>query len=942
MEGRLNANGRSRSFSADLEGQIQELAPLPPLLAALAGREMEYRGHVELTNTEYLKFSDFRVCSSSAELSGEIFANLSTKKTIGRGFLRIPRLSVLNEPAGRAISGSLALDMQIGGTWRNPTLNIQATGHRVGMEDIILEQAVMFLQAEDLRKAPRGHLALDLQQPECPLKVEGEFLLDSPRLLLSDLSISVAGINATGSLTTDLQALTAEGSLHGESHDLTCFSTLWGETIEGSVMFEASLLSRDKKQDLELDLQGFGLESRFGGAKEFALGLRLKDLFGASEGNAAMKIESFNKGELDLQTLTFLVEGKMKSASFAGSAVGHFRKGFAFQTQGDIDLLQSDARIQVDQFQGQFAGYHVELIPSVVIHRKAHEFMLESAVFLLDKGRLAASGRLGADDITFHARLEGLPVEILNAMVPAEFIGSVNGHLQIAGRLNRPQAFIELRIDNVRLKDDAFQGSSPTSFSINIKVENDWLLADFSLEGFADEPFKGNIQVPATISLSPLSFSVKSKEEVQGQVLAEVDLSLIPAFFYLQDHRLGGRLSMDLVLGGLSEAPEAAGVIRLLDGSYENVRTGTFLRDVQVLARCKDNRIILEEAHGTDGESGTVSARGWLQLFSIEGFPFQWDFVINSATLVRRDDLTILTSGDLRLSSTSNKTLLSGALTVGPAEIRISERLPQEVADLEVVEINRTGQRGPETPPGKASPNGLGLDLRLDAPGRVFMRGRGLDSEWKGELHLTGSTVDPSLTGVLSVIRGRYNFLGKPFSLNSGTLTFGGFSTPSPTLDFSAEYERSDMTAHIRLSGDLTSIDVLMDSEPPLPTDEILSRLLFDRGVASISPIQALQLGQALNAMAGSRSPFDVADRTRRILHVDQLDIKESGEKGGGASVSIGKYLTDNVYVEIEKGVGTEGGSILSEVELTPNLTFESETGTDAHVGVGLNWKWDY
>jgi translocation and assembly module TamB len=178
--------------------------------------------------------------------------------------------------------------------------------------------------------------------------------------------------------------------------------------------------------------------------------------------------------------------------------------------------------------------------------------------------------------------------------------------------------------------------------------------------------------------------------------------------------------------------------------------------------------------------------------------------------------------------------------------------------------------------------------------------------------------------------------------LTNGTLTFGGISPPSPTLDFSAKYERSDITALIRLSGSLTSLDVLMDSEPPLPADEILSRLLFNRGVANVSPIQALQLGQALNAMVGSRSPFDVAERTRRILRVDQLDIRQSEEENGGGAVSIGKYLTDNVYVEIEKGVGTEGGRILSEVEITPNLTFESETGTDAHVGVGLNWKWDY
>ena len=94
--------------------------------------------------------------------------------------------------------------------------------------------------------------------------------------------------------------------------------------------------------------------------------------------------------------------------------------------------------------------------------------------------------------------------------------------------------------------------------------------------------------------------------------------------------------------------------------------------------------------------------------------------------------------------------------------------------------------------------------------------------------------------------------------------------------------------------------------------------------------------------MAGKGNTFDVADFTRKILRVDQLDIRQSDEEDAETSVIIGKYLNENVYVEIEQGVGMEGGKILSELELTPNITLESESGTDAHVGVGLNWKWDY
>ncbi len=942
MRVHLEMDGHSRSFSAEIEGQAKDPGPFSPLLAVLCEHHVDYKAHVELENSRYLKISGLQARSSSAELSGEISVNLSTKRTTGQGFLIIPRLSVLNESAGRAIFGSLALDTQIEGTWRAPRLHIMVTGDHVGTESILLEQMVMSLQAEDLRKAPRGHLTVELKQLEYPVIAESEFLLKGPRLLLSGLSIATAGTETSGDLTVDLEALTIEGSLQGQSHDLSRFSTVCGETIEGRASFKAFLLSQEKKQDLELDVQGSGLASRFGEAKKLALGLYLKDVFGVPKGTAKVEMESLHRGELDLQTLTFSAEGEMSKADFSGNAVGHYLKGFQFQTRGGMDLLEGDIAIRVDQFQGQFANYDFELISSAIIRHRAHEFVLEDAVFLLDKGRFVSSGRLGVDEIAFDARLEGLPVEVLNLIVPAELTGSANGRLQISGRLDRPDAFMEFRVDDMRLKGEAYQGLPPARLSTRMTVEEDRLQADLSLEGLFEKPFRADMEVPAKISFWPLNFSLKAEDAIRGRISADLDLSLIPALFYWEDQRLGGRLLVDLVLGGRAGMPEAKGTVALSDGTYENLRSGTILRDVQFFAECEQNRIVLADARGTDGGSGAVSAQGWIQLISSEDFPFQWDFVLNNATLVRRDDLTFLTSGDLRLSGTLQETLLSGTLIVGPAEIRIPDRFPPEVPDLEVMEINRTAQREPEIPTAKTATNGWDLDLRFQAPGRVFVRGRGLDSEWKGELHLTENTGNPSLTGILSVIRGGYSFLGKPFALTNGILTFSGLSPPSPTLDFSAQYEHSDITALIRLSGSLTSLDVLMDSEPPLPADEILSRLLFNRGVAGVSPIQALQLGQALNAMVGSRSNFDVAELTRRTLNVDQLDIRQSEEEDGGVSVSIGKYLTDNVYVEIEKGVGTEGGKILSEVELTPNLTFESETGTDAHVGVGFSWKWDY
>ena len=112
--------------------------------------------------------------------------------------------------------------------------------------------------------------------------------------------------------------------------------------------------------------------------------------------------------------------------------------------------------------------------------------------------------------------------------------------------------------------------------------------------------------------------------------------------------------------------------------------------------------------------------------------------------------------------------------------------------------------------------------------------------------------------------------------------------------------------------------------------------------MSSITPFQALRLAQAVNSLAGGGGLFDIMDRTRKIIGVDQLDVKQADEKGGKTSVSVGKYLRDNVYMEMEKGLGTEGGKISVEVELSPNISLETDAGSDANAGVGVNWKWDY
>lgn len=83
-----------------------------------------------------------------------------------------------------------------------------------------------------------------------------------------------------------------------------------------------------------------------------------------------------------------------------------------------------------------------------------------------------------------------------------------------------------------------------------------------------------------------------------------------------------------------------------------------------------------------------------------------------------------------------------------------------------------------DDPAAEASGPGFGLDLQLNAPNRIYVRGRGLDAELGGALNLSGTTNRIISAGRFELIRGRLDILGKRFLLDEGSVQFQGDFIP--------------------------------------------------------------------------------------------------------------------------------------------------------------------
>ena len=236
------------------------------------------------------------------------------------------------------------------------------------------------------------------------------------------------------------------------------------------------------------------------------------------------------------------------------------------------------------------------------------------------------------------------------------------------------------------------------------------------------------------------------------------------------------------------------------------------------------------------------------------------------------------------------------------------------------------------------------------APGRVRVDGYGVEAELKGLFRGGGTVLQPDVTGQLDVVRGNVEILGKTLSLDEGGVHFYGEALTNPALNLAASEARSGAEITVRLQGMAQQPELVFESDPDMPQDEIISRLLFGDGVASLSPLQGVQLANALSELAGvgGRHSLDVTGSVREFLGVDTLGFNAGGRSDGrtdttfDGTLEVGKYISDDVFLRVEQGLTPESREVGIEVKLSPVLSVESEAGANSSGSVSLKLQRDY
>ncbi|GAB5456479.1 MAG: translocation/assembly module TamB domain-containing protein [Henriciella sp.] len=394
------------------------------------------------------------------------------------------------------------------------------------------------------------------------------------------------------------------------------------------------------------------------------------------------------------------------------------------------------------------------------------------------------------------------------------------------------------------------------------------------------------------------------------------------------DLRLGGQFALDLSNGD-GRMFRFSGPASLTNGVFEDGITGIFLQELEARLQLDPQAITVEQASARGAGGGSITASG------IYNFNGDSDLQANLTRLrsLRRDDISTTLSGQANIERRDRRTHVVGDIRIDEMRVDLS-KLPRAGYTVLDVEFDTGSEDGDDQAPTREA---ISLDLDVGADRRVFVDGPSFESEWGVDARVQGSPGDPVLTGFASLVRGEANLIGQRFDLSDGRIRFTGRPANSE-LNLQADRTSDGVTTMITLSGAVTDPEITLRSDPSLPEDEVLARVLFGRSPSNLSPLQAAQLASAAAQLAGGDA-FSLTGELQDATGLDRLDFGFDDE--GLATLSTGKYLADDVYLEIESGAT---GAPAVALEWTPLQNVEVDAEVDPELGpkVAIQWKRDF
>ncbi len=940
-------------LSATLSGRIDRLSsgtPVDALLGAAATVKATLTlapdGGMRLDTVE-LAGGNGRLTGTGALVAGQLDATARLDGTA---------LGPLGAALRMPLDGVLSADVTARGPLDRLAVTARARASGLVADGRGLGATSLEATAAGLPDRPAGRVTLRSQPEGAPLALDAAYALDGDRLRLADLSLVTGANRITGAAQLAMTSGVTTGRLEGALPNLKALSALVGAPLDGAAGFTLALDGKGGRQAATLTANATNLRvSEAGGApltvRRVSVAADVADALGKPSGKASLELSGAESGGNAITSLTASLDGGLAKATFRAAATGTGGGGpIGLDLAGSLGQDAGVTRVRLERLEGRFAGETLRLTGPATITAADQRYDVAGLRALVGGARLSVDGGMAGDRLKGDIRLDQLPLALARLADPSLTLDGVASlQASVSGTLASPRADATLRLAGLRAKQ-ATEAGIP---GVDATVTAQWRDNRLSVNGEAATPNKaGKLSLRAALPLvmNPDSHAVSlpPKGALEAVVEGTLDAALVNDLLASTGDRARGSVKLDVRASGTVAAPKLGGSVTLSGGRFENRASGAVLSGVEARLVGDGEVFTIQSLRARTSNGGTIGGQGVVRPAAAGDRQLDLAITADNARLVDNDLLTADVDAKLTVTGGFLNARLAGPIRLRGADVRIPNRLPVNVVDLKVEEVG-TRRNGPTRKPlpRKAAdkpppPFALALDLTVDAPNRIFVRGRGLDTELGGQLRIGGRADAPEVTGRLSILKGRLDILSHSFAFNRGNLDFDGTQPIDPRLDLLAEVTANSVTAQIEVSGTAGQPKIALTSPQGLPQDEILSAVLFGKSVGSLGAGEAVQLAQSAAALTGvGGEGGGLLDRVRRSTGLDRLDFSQSSDGKGGA-VQAGRYLDEGVYVGVEQGMGANQTRAKVEVEIYKGLKGKADVGADSETRFGLSYEKDY
>lgn len=912
-------------LTVTLNGVVQDLRTGVPVADNLTGGKVSLSGGVNRTEDGSFGFRDFKVLGAHVSLNADGAA--TPQRADVHAKLALPELAKLDP----RLQGEGAVTLALTGNLENldgiATVSIpkaRAMGRPV-------EGLKLDINAQNLLGAQTGSLSLGGSVDGKPARGTGRFARgEDGSVQVSDLNIGLGSVSVTGAVAMDAAQL-ASGRVNIVAGNLADLGPLLLTDLAGRVNLQADLTSEGGGQGARVagtveQFAGFGASVRQ--ARINATG---RDLLRQPVLDARVEVENVNASGVDIARATVTAQGSgtANDIRLNGVVQGADVNAAARVTLGDA------TSIVINQARMSRGGQNIDVQPNARIDIAGGDVRVSDLEVRSGQGRLRLSGAAGSR-LDLAATIQNFPLAIADLAAPGlGLAGTLSGEANISGAAASPDGRYRLNIAGLSLPAMANAGLQPLAIAASGALGQGRVTTDATIRGQNNLTMR--VQGSAPLGDGNLDLSVTGP----------IDLGIANAMLSASGQVLTGTANVDLRIGGTTAAPSIGGNVRLANGRFVDPVQGLFFDNIQLVVTGNDHELTITTLSARTRNGGAVTGSGRVALDPAAGFPGNISLRAQGAQLVGSEMVNLVANLNIAVSGAlAQSPQVSGQVDVQNLQITIPSRFPLSLTPIAVQHVHppprvraRLEQEAQAAAQAAASkPFAATLDIAINAPTRVFVRGQGINAELGGMLRIRGDSNSPIIDGGFQMRRGTLSAVGRTLTFSRGEVSFAGGSL-DPTLDFVAEAPAGDIIARIGVSGYASNPQLSISSSPELPRDEVFARLLFGKPVTRLTTAQTIRLAQAIAQLTGVGGS-DGLGGIGRSLGLDSIDV--GTDDSGNVDVGVGKRINDNIYLGVKQGANAGSSRVTVDVNITDHIKLQGEAGADGSSSVGVGMEWDY